>query len=336
MSPSFTPFFGSQIGTCTREGWVLPPSKEKPDEIRFVAGATKKIAVHLDDRLDELQKSQESLSGIFKNGCIKSPLVLVPEDVKLVEHKFNKSDSFLGHKLSKEFYVGDDDNKTWASSAHGQYIKKERLGELLNDCYEHLHCLKNSSGHPYLDGKKKLDQLKRLYLCGHSGGGGPLAQAAGSDFVLPTENSYFASDKGGVDLWLFDCTYSWFDNKNYINFCRAWYEKGRLGHAPNSSRLICVWLEGTKTGKGADDLMKKIEREILDGKKLTVYPQRKALDIMKVVRGNRPLEFSMIKEIPEDLLEALRRDGVVFIRTSVPHGRIPTVFIPLLLWSAAS
>lgn len=275
--------------------------------------AKKKKAVQIDDKLHLLKESQTSLASLTKsaNGTMKHPLVLVPEDVELSWGRY------------------------WAVPPLGQYGKggNSRGGggdcyALIQDCYAHLQCLKKRSGRPYIDQKRDEQVLTRLYLCGHSGGGKPLVEAAGSNFFRVMETR-----AQGVDLWLLDCTYPKFSIKNYVDFCREWHAKGRLRHAPNASRLICVYYsKSDDTMNGAKQLHDKI-LELKLGRAPRRCGEKIPISFPCPEDVRSPVRFS---KIDPDLLEALQKEPVVFIRTAVPHGRIPTVFIPLLLWSAAS
>lgn len=103
------------------------------------------------------------------------------------------------------------------------------LGDLVDDCFTHLNALSKSAacgGTPYLPTKPALSDIKRLFLCGHSGGGVTL---------FPTALSTLANSTA-TDLCLLDCTYG-SGNADYVNFCKT--NKAKLGNAAGQSRFIC-------------------------------------------------------------------------------------------------
>ena len=179
--------------------------------------------------------SQQALAPAdsFTARAIKNPVVLVPEDAEAA-------------------------TSSWAVPPSGQYGTAsdgkpagpgtKRLEELVLECYEHLRCLRNPSGRPYLapgvsQRASWVSNIQRTYVVGHSGGGKPLVEAAGADMVLITPSSVAGVGGRAVDLWLFDCTYDsgLLGIKNYVNFCSNWHNAGLLGHRPDSARFVCVY-----------------------------------------------------------------------------------------------
>ena len=216
----------------------------------------------------------------------KSPIVLVPEDGTLAHGAF------------------------WARTPGGQYQDPARLGGLVAASLARLARLHRPDGPPYLAGQK-AGGVKRVYLCGHSGAGLPLQEAAGSDLVLP---------RAGVptDLWLFDCTY-WSDITNFTRFCARWHEAGRLAAGRRTaSRFVCVYRPKTQTEAVADVLRGEVARV------LGVVPASLVKDHVKA--GDN---------YDAEIRPALRSSGVLFVRTSLEHDDIPTYFIPRLLETAA-
>lgn len=103
------------------------------------------------------------------------------------------------------------------------------LGALVDDCFLRLSGLSKSAacgGTRYLPTKPALTDIKRLFLCGHSGGGVTL---------FPTASSTLANSTP-TDLCLLDCTYG-SGNADYINFCKT--NRAKLGNAAGKSRFIC-------------------------------------------------------------------------------------------------
>ena len=197
------------------------------------------------------------------------------------------------------------------------------------DCYEKLRCLKNPSGKPYLSPKMEsraswVGNIRRTYLSGHSGGGKPLVEAAGADYMLITSSSVMGQGNRAADLWLFDCTYG-FGIGNYVNFIRNWNNAGLLKYGPDGARFVCVY------GPKSDQSNTETEANTLRGeiaKALSVKPD----SLLKLHDSNKMDSPSMTKTV----IPALRSSSVIFIRTAVAHDDIPTNFIPLLLRTAAS
>lgn len=223
-------------------------------------------------------------------GTGKSPVVLVPEDSTLARGSF------------------------WATTPRGQYADPVRLGGLTAAAFAHLACLRHPDGSPYLmlSGPDSVG-LERVFLCGHSGAGLPLQEAAGSDLVLP---------RAGVptDLWLFDCTY-WGNVANFIRFCAHWHGVGRLGaHKRNAARFVCVYRPRTQTEAVAYALRGKVAQ---------------ALGISATAIVKDHVRTDAGDNFAAEIRPALRANGALFVRTSLPHDDIPTYFIPRLLETAA-
>lgn len=274
-------------------------------DARARRGAQGKRAAALSYSLGALEASQRALS-LPESAAVKRPVVLLPEDVEL------------------------STGGAWSVPPRGQYTSTTRLEELVMDCYEHLRCLVNPSGQHYLEpgmehGASYLGNVRRVYLSGHSGGGKPLVEAAGSDMMLVTSTSAMGVGDRAADLWLFDCTYG-FGIQNYIDFCRNWQAAGKLAYRADSSRLVCVYLPkspNSDTETEADSLRVRLAREVL---------QVPADSLRKLHDSNDMSSRSMTSLV----IPALMNSAVVFIRTQVPHDQIPTKFIPLLLRTAAS
>jgi hypothetical protein len=255
------------------------------------AGASAKRAAPLVYGLDRLGPR---LAG-------KEPIVMVPEDSTLATGSF------------------------WAKEPAGQYADSARLGKLVTDGLRHLAHLRRPDGHQYLpegfasrrtdptadaeDGSRPGPALDRVYLCGHSGAGLPLEEAAGSALIRP--------DHGApADLWLFDCTY-WSKVAGFVRFCDEWKAAGRLaGSRRDAARFVCVYRPRTQTEKVADALRGEIAKAI-------------GVESAALVLDHSPDNFA--KEVGP----ALGRSGALFLRTHLPHDEIPSFFIPALLQTAA-
>ena len=237
----------------------------------------------------------------------KEPIVLVPEDSTLATGTF------------------------WAKEPAGQYADPERLGRLVADSLAHLGGLRRRDGRPYLPadfaGRHNAEPvvpgtsgpvapgspgpvLDRVYLCGHSGAGLPMEEAAVSTLILP--------DRGvPADLWLFDCTY-WSKVAGFVRFCSRWKAVGRLaGGRRDAARFVCIYRPHTQTEEVADALRTEVARAI-------------DADPTAMVVDHSP------DNLEKDVRPALRRAGALFVRTHLPHDEIPTAFIPELLRTSAS
>ena len=252
------------------------------------AGASAKQAAPLVYELNRLESR--------KTG--KKPIVLVPEVSTLATGSF------------------------WAKEPAGQYADPARLWSLVADCRKHLVCLHKPAGPPYLaedfttqgiskaPGPPTAPSLARVYLCGHSGAGLPLEEAAASSLILPETGA-------PADLWLFDCTY-WSQVERFVRFCDRWHRSGRLaGGRRDAARFVCIYRPRTQTEEVADELRGAIAKVI-------------RADVTSLVKDHSPENFDT------DIRPALKRSGVLFVRTHLPHDDIPTFFIPALLETAAS
>jgi hypothetical protein len=190
------------------------------------------------------------------------------------------------------------------------------------DCLKHLACLHRPNGLPYLTeefanggapgnpGGPAGPILERVYLCGHSGAGLPLEEAAGSALILPEAGA-------PADLWLFDCTY-WSGVERFVRFCDRWNRAGRLASGRgDAARFVCVYRPQTQTEEVADTLRAEIAKAI-------------GVEAITLVKDHSPENVDM------EIRPALKRSGVLFVRTYVSHDEIPTFFIPRLLESAGS
>jgi len=266
---------------------------------------------------ESLAASQQALAPAdkFTDRAVKDPVVLVPENGEPAK------------------------GGPWNVPPKGQYGTAKdgkpkgpgtkRLEELVIECYDHLRCLRNPSGRPYLspDSSQRaswLSNVQRTYMVGHSGGGKPLVETAGADMVLITPSSAAGLGGRAVEFWLFDCTYG-FGTKNYVNFCTNWHNEKLLAYRPDAARFICVY--GPKT----DQNNTEEEANLLRGEIATVL-KVSAASLLKLHDTDDMTSRSMVTTV----IPALVSSPVVFIRTGVSHDQIPTKFIPLLLRTAAS
>ena len=232
----------------------------------------------------------------------KEPIILVPEDSTLATGTF------------------------WAKEPAGQYSDAERLGRLVADCLGHLACLRRRDGRPYLPadfaGRRGADPiapgsanmprtaLDRIYLCGHSGAGLPLEEAAGSALILPERGA-------PADLWLFDCTY-WSQIAGFVRFCAT-------------GRPRAAWPAAAAMPRGSSASTGPRPR-----------PRRSPIRSAPRSRGpSTPTPPRWSSTTPRRTWRRtsgprMRRAGALFVRTHLPHDEIPTSFIPELLRTAAS
>lgn len=316
-----------QYGKEKKAGPKLPsrmPDWAENDERAITGVINNSPAVGLYYKLHKLEDSQAKLPAVA--GTTKKPVVLVPEDVELYEK-------------------GD-----FARPTPNQYADKGQLKGLIEDCYFHLRCLPNqpdskpcgpmkSGARPYLvptkdqSGPSYPANLKRLYLCGHSGGGKPMLECAASELVL--------SGKIPIDLWLLDATYNWnrsygtsgnADLTNYDVLCRQWFDGGQLGNGPSANRFVCVFREGTDTEAKANDLLHMLTKS-LKPLKPKLIDKRIGTDIDKDLipaLGKSPVLFIKIK------VDRKKEDKPDELEPNMEHEELPTRFIPWLLWTAGS
>ena len=230
------------------------------------------------------------LNRVESRGTGKKPVVVVPEVSTLANGSF------------------------WAKEPAGQYADPARLEALVADCVKHLACLHRPDGLPYLAedfvnrGRPGGPTLGRVYLCGHSGAGLPLEEAAGSALILPEAGA-------PADLWLFDCTY-WSRVERFVRFCDRWNRAGRLaGGRRDAARFVCIYRRRTQTEEVADNLRAEIARVI-------------GVNATSLVKDHTP------ENLDKEIRPALKSSGVLFVRTDLAHDEIPTFFIPVLLESA--
>jgi hypothetical protein len=252
------------------------------------AGATSKPAAPLVYELDRLDPRRTG----------KRPVVLVPEVSTLATGSF------------------------WAKEPAGQYADPARLGLLVAECVKHLACLHRPDGVPYLTDefakavlpsapdRPASPRLDRVYLCGHSGAGLPLEEAARSALVLPDTGS-------PADLWLFDCTY-WSKVDGFVAFCERWKQAARLtGGKRAAARFVCIYRPKTQTEEVADELRTAIAKIL-------------RVDPASLVKDHSPENFD------NEIRPVLKNAGVLFLKTHVPHDTIPTFFIPVLIETSAT
>jgi len=289
-----------------RAVWARAPARSDPSVLLFLHGYNNHVGVDAGGRsrvpdwadADPAARAAASarpaaplaygLDRLEAHGG-KRPLVLVPEDGTLSQGSF------------------------WAKTSRGQYQDPVRLGALIAAARAHLACLRRPDGLPYLLPSGTSAAAGRVFLCGHSGAGLPLQEAAGSDLVLPG---------AGVptDLWLFDCTY-WGDVTNFAGFCARWHGAGRLAAGRrDAARFVCVYRPHTQTEAVADVLRAEVART------LGVPAAGLVLDHVKAEAGG---------DFAAAIRPTLLASGALFVRTSLPHDDIPTYFIPRLLETAA-
>lgn len=297
--PSLLLFLHGNNGYVTADSAGKSRAPDWADAAATLA-ANQKQAAEFGSGLDQLQASQDALPA-DSTTVTKKPIVFVPEDAELTTRKY------------------------WSVPPVGQYgspsaVGTTQLQDLVMNCYDHLRCLKAPSAGPYLPSGARgswVSNLKRFYLCGHSGGGKPLVECAGADLVRISPTSIDLA----TDLWLLDCTYG-FGTSNYVSFCQNWKSNGKLSFAPGSSRFICVYRpkgDDSDTETEADALRTLIATQVLG-----VNPASLKKDLTPLTGWGA-------------VLAAISGAGpVLFLRTNVAHPDIPTKFIPIFLRTAAS
>ena len=294
-------------------------------------------SAHLYYKLNELDASQTGLPADL--GTMKQPVVLVPEDVELL----------------------DPEAKDWAAPPTKQYTDTDRLGKLVYNCYKHLLCLPIDKKIPsvtYLvPNKDKMGpsypaNLKRLYLCGHSGGGKPLLECAASDWVVSGKHSAdIELNMVPVDLWLFDATYKWTtsdaDLTNYDDLCKKWSNSNTLGNRALQNRFVCVFREGTSTEDKANTLLGMLAKTLKKDKKDLLFELKIRTNIEKELiplLSTKAVLFVKIKadrkvpKKPKKPGEPEKPDvpEKPEFEPNIDHEELPKRFIPWLLWTSAS
>jgi hypothetical protein len=282
--------------------------------------ASKFKAAPIEFEFERLADAQRGIPAnpSFKGLVIKDPVVLVPEDAEL-----NANEKALVHwSIPPQCQYGVEGDGTVAGPG------TSKLGELVIECYDHLRCLTRPSGATYLaqgagrPGSWLGNNISRVYLSAHSGGGKPLLEAAGADMVMVTPTSLAGKAGRAVDLWLLDATYA-YGIENYVNFCTNWNNAGLLGHAPDKTRVVCIYRGGTDTEATADQLRAELASKVLKVTKESLLKVHTKADMAD-------------PSMASDIIPALVSMPVVFIRTTVKHMDIPRLFMPLLLLTAAS
>ncbi|HYD40160.1 MAG TPA: hypothetical protein VEB43_04980 [Anaeromyxobacter sp.] len=301
--------------TVAPDGASPPRAASRPPRWADAVGraaAARKPAAALHYRLDRLPASQRALADeALRSLDPKDPVVLVPEDAQRTVGRF------WSVPPRGQYGTGSDARSTGPGTPG--------LGALVAECDARLRALPSPAGRPYLDASApRLGAAGRVYLAGHSGGGKPLVEAAGSELVL---GPFPSSGEGGgraAELWLLDCTYGW-GTANYVTFCERWLAAGRLAHRADAARLVCVYRPASpqsNTETEADALRTALAR------RLRVTPA----SLLKLHDASSMTSASMAREV----IPALTTAAVVFVRTAVAHDAIPTQFMPLLLRTAAS
>jgi hypothetical protein len=212
--------------------------------------------------------------------------------------------------------VAEDTGKLAPGSPAGS---NRALGDFISDGLEHLHNLDRPTGGgaKYLSKLYSTDNVRRLYLAGHSAGGRPLAPAALSAlaFSVPT------------DLWLLDCTYPGSfqagAKDEVLQFCDHWSGKGKLGADIAQSRVVMVFRPYTGSVASANQI-------IADLKAYSPLVQDVAADNND--NGTAALSAAQESKVRAALTSTA---SVVVFRTLADHDHLPTLFVPLLLECSA-
>jgi hypothetical protein len=178
------------------------------------------------------------------------------------------------------------------------------LDDLVNDCFTHLNALSKSAacgGTLYLPSKPALTDIKRLFLCGHSGGGVTL---------FPTAVSKLANDTP-TDLCLLDCTYGE-GAPQYIEFCRA--NRAKLGNAAGKWRFLCFHTLDKKTVPQLQDELDKQNEKLIAQGKPPIVKTREELEKQANFSGTQ-------NHVNNDILPGLKALGIKFDAAIPPAGR---------------
>jgi hypothetical protein len=281
------------------------------------AAAARKKAAPLQYALDSLASAQNVLlpAESFTGRAVKDPVVVVPEDAE------RTAGSFWSVPPRNQYGTANNGTPTGPGTV--------RLQELVMECYDHLRCLQNPSGRPYLapgmaHRASWVGNIERVYISGHSGGGKPLLEAAGADMALVTPSSVAGVGGRAIELWLYDCTYN-FGTHNYVNFCTNWNAARLLAYRADAARLVCVYRPKAPRSDT------ETEADRLRGQIASVLGVSAAS--LRVLHDSADMAS---RSMVGDVIPALTSRAVVFIRTNVAHDLIPTRFTPLLLRTAAS
>ncbi len=153
-----------------------------------------------------------------------------------------------------------------------------------------------------------------------------------------------------TDLWLLDCTYSFGVDQHYLDFCRQWKKRGKLGSDGQSSRMVVIALTGSEaTTNGAGSILQRLRAAWTDsdgshpGFNAVRFSQHKFCSMSGScpASGVTPAAGTEIVEVMEDanwteIDDCLRRFPVVFIHTGITHDEIPLRYMPHLLNTAAA
>ena len=174
--------------------------------------------------------------------------------------------------------------KLRATAANSSAPVDSALGAFVEACFRQLAALDKDAGCPgskkYLARNPSLTEIKRLFLCGHSGGGNPLSAASRADLVVNTP----------TDLGLLDCTYGW-GNTEYVDFCTDKTSKGKMGLAAGERRLLCFYTpaegdteDSYTQARLKEEPIKKANRD----KEIDAWEQKHATDPDNKKLGKRP------------------------------------------------
>jgi hypothetical protein len=279
-----------------------------------------------------------------------------------VNYGFDKTDGLLHQPIEMlpEVGVASSSADTWCTEPAGKLVKPAALGEMIDNTLERLSQLDKPSGRvKYLSKKIETKDLQRLFLFGHSGGTAPLAASARSTVAntIPT------------DLAEFDSTFGVEDVTPYVDFCKSWDAKGKLGNGEKSSRFFAFYGAGSPymgpsgdpLGKKGNTLLHKLTADVKAGglgfscnkdpilSMPDVWPDTNVIYIQHKTDHPATGKWSstdkatrkwieLTEEKPPgssnlDLIRAAFKKNykAVFVYTNVTHEFIPLAFTPLIL-----
>ncbi len=244
--------------------------------------------------------------------------------------------------------VPGNPNEFWSYEDPGKFkngpaTPSDGLEKLIANCIEHLCLLTkpaSAGGTPYMDRATLIDtstqafdvnKLEHLFVSGHSGGGGPLAEVTLNALTLRIPTS----------LWYLDAAYSNHGVNECLAFCDNWSKKGKLGMKNTESRLVLIDFD-TKVGtkKIIDNLNKNSFKvtEIThsnNGESARRPAEAAARAAKKTppeikAAGQAAVDAELAKQLA-DVHKALSTERILAIHSGVGHDSIPAFYLPILL-----
>ena len=209
----------------------------------------------------------------------------------------------------------------WGSPVEGAFTSDTgRLGAMVQDSLSRLGRLTSPAGNRYVPAAWGLQDVRRLFLAGHSGGERPLHAACRNGMArsVPT------------DLWLLDCTYSGGFNADYLNWVRHW--RTRLGNQRGMARMVIV-TTASQTRPNTESLISAMRG-------LGLTAARFSGGRLRAWRGRGPASGAQIVEVtrdatPDQVRNVLRQTPIIHLHSRFVHDELPRGYAPWLLETAA-